>query len=109
MDVSRRGTPLLLLFVLTVSSQWRDSGGGTFLADALLQLTDYPPYCAKNMDLNAIPSLADSVTQSFGDGVSLGDVELLQVHTQHVESCFFPLPSLSLQACSTTSITLCSL
>lgn len=87
MEVSRRVTPLLLLLVLTVPTQWRDCGGGgiTF-ADAaawpMLQQskTDYPPYCAKQMDLNAIPSLADSVKESFGDGVSLSDVELLQVH-----------------------------
>lgn len=44
-------------------------------------LTSVPWYCAKDMDTTSIPSLNDSVTQSFGGGVSLADVELLQVGT----------------------------
>eukprot|EP00752_Nemacystus_decipiens_P007485 g6687.t1 len=43
-------------------------------------LSAFPKYCAKDMEANAIPPLNDSVTLSFGDNVSLADVELLQVH-----------------------------
>lgn len=83
MDVSRR-VMLLLLLVGTVSTQWRHSSSGT-LADAAV-LSSYPTYCAKDMDVNSVPSLADSVKQSFGDNVSLADVELLQVCV-----CYLPL------------------
>ncbi|CAN0217812.1 unnamed protein product, partial [Ectocarpus sp. 6 AP-2014] len=64
------------LLVGAISAQWRHGGGGAYAA----VLSSYPGYCAKDMDLNSIPSLDDSVQASFGGGVSLDDVELLQVH-----------------------------
>ena len=42
-------------------------------------LASFPGYCSKNMSRNAIPSLAESVTSTFGGSVSADDVQLLQV------------------------------
>lgn len=74
------------LLVGAISAQWQHGGGGAYAA----VLSSYPGYCAKDMDLNSIPSLDDSVQASFGGGVSLAGVELLQV-----SSCSVPLLPLS--------------
>ncbi|CAM9356698.1 unnamed protein product [Pylaiella littoralis] len=78
MTPSRTVISLLLSWV-TVTTQRHSGGGGGTLVDAAV-LQSYPTYCAKDMDVNAIPPLEDSVKQSFGGDVSLGNVELLQVH-----------------------------
>lgn len=72
----------------SISVQWRHGGGGGGAYAAVL--SSYPGYCAKDMDLNSIPSLDDSVQASFGGGVSLDDVELLQVSSCDFLSCSCP-------------------
>lgn len=84
---SRRGS-IVLLLAGTVSTQWRHSGG---LADAV-RLSYSPPYCAKQMDVNSIPPLDHSVKQSFGDDITIGDVELMQVRACCSRSGAFFLP-----------------
>lgn len=64
----------VLLLVGTVSFQWRRHGSAV---DASV-LPAFPGYCSKDMSTMAIPSLSESVENSF-DGVSAEDVELLQV------------------------------
>lgn len=78
---------VVCLFVGVATVQWRHGGGGGAYAAVL---SSYPEYCGKDMDLNSIPSLDDSVQASFGGGVSLDDVELLQVSSCHFLSCPCP-------------------
>lgn len=73
-----------LLLVGTASLRCRSSG----LVDAAAaSLPSFPGYCSKKMSRNAIPSLAESLTSSFGDSVSTEDVQLLQVCCLLVVGC----------------------
>lgn len=66
-----------LLLVCVAPSYWQNHGH----VDAM-SLSSFPLYCSKDMERNVVPSLADSVSSSFGDSVSPGDVQLLQVRGQ---------------------------
>lgn len=67
-------TRALFLAVGTASFQWKSG----HVVDAMT-LSEFPTYCAKDMSVFAIPSLAESVSSTFGSSVSEDDVELLQV------------------------------
>ena len=73
-----------LLLVGTASLRCRSSG---LVAAAAAPLPSFPGYCSKNMSRNAIPSLEQSLTSSFGDSVSADDVQLLQVRCRLVVRC----------------------
>lgn len=104
-----------LILVGTASLRCRSNG----LVDAAAApLPSFPGYCSKNMSRNAIPSLAESLSSSFGDSVSADDVELLQVRCRwlSVVGCLggarrgaYPAPSSSSQGVHCLCLLLCCL
>ncbi|CAM9911264.1 unnamed protein product [Choristocarpus tenellus] len=53
--------------------------GCTRLCVRAFKLPSPPEYCSKDMDLNAIPALSESLNASFNTSLTENDVELLQV------------------------------